>query len=103
MISGLFLGDEKMRKIMILVLYLAFMIFNKGDTLNCCEVKFNKGCGTLFENGRLLSQTQDSNMGPLFYGTVIGKKSWATVSRQEKGRLEIEIKKLSDLFADLEK
>lgn len=57
----------------------------------------------IFENGRLLSQTQDSNMGPLFYGTVIGKKSWATVSRQEKGRLEIEIKKLSDLFADLEK
>ena len=44
-----------MRKIMILVLCLAFMIFNKGDTLNCCEIKFNKGCGTLFENGRLLT------------------------------------------------
>ncbi|MBR1736135.1 MAG: hypothetical protein IJ736_03830 [Firmicutes bacterium] len=31
------------------------MIFNKGDTINCTEVKFNKGYGTLFENGLLLT------------------------------------------------
>lgn len=56
----------------------------------------------IFENGRLLSQTQKTNMGPLFYGTVLSGNSWATVSKQKKATLEAEIKELSDQFAALE-
>ena len=39
----------------IILFCLILMIFNKGDTINCTEVKFNKGYGTLFENGLLLT------------------------------------------------
>lgn len=46
-----------MRKIIIFSLCCVFMIFNKGDTEICGfeQVKFNKGFGILFENGKLLT------------------------------------------------
>jgi hypothetical protein len=56
----------------------------------------------VFENGRLLSQTQTTNMGVLFYGTVIGGGNWKTVSSSNKGKLEAEIKDLSDLFIEIQ-
>ena len=55
----------------------------------------------VFENGRLLSQSQTTNMGVLFYGSVIGGDNWKTVSNQNKAKLEAEIEELSDLFMEL--
>ena len=44
-----------MRKNIVFVFCIVIMLFNKGDTFEYKEVKFNNGYGVLFSGGRLLT------------------------------------------------